>query len=1245
MTGRFRFIIGFGRANAHWKHICRKFTCAFAYPMFNYAVHIFLVISFMLQGAGAAAQLTADSFERYTSKQGLSDNNITCVTQDSLGYLWIATTSGLNRFDGKTFSIFNQGNNIRDLKKLDSGRIGIITRSGFQCLDTRTLERKNYSVPATNTSELRLNRVYDAGLLNNGTLALSTATGFYIMNKSGQVIFRYDHHMAAGPERKVTGRSYGREIFPLHDGNVLLYMFDEGLGVGLYQPAVGKYVHLDMNKPSPWSAFYWPPAGWISRNQIDAESFILVQYFKDSIAYYNHRLKKKTVSPVPFKIYDDLTWESRVFRLTDSTFAINSGVMGFYIFHLNKETGAITFDRRKYLKEYKCNYLFSDRDRRLWVGTSLGLLCQKKGQNFFSSYFLNTDTTLRDARFYTMYRHKGLFYIGHHSLKASLTIVDTATMRVVKKLTLFKKGDLRNEQISIRCYYPDTLWLGTSGGLLWLDTRTYRHGKVDVPPALEGKAFNMGPVMKNGDAWMVSPLEGIAVRYNTHNRSFTYYTPATKPALPFYMVKHLAYDAFGDVWLSGHGLARWNYRTERFDTLITTYQGMNKSEDDILMMSADKRGSLWFHSAENGLQEYIIKEGKFNSYTQANGLASNVISNLSTTEINNRIWFTAANWQIGFIDLRTREFITQSKSNEVPEEPPFSKFIYFDEAANKCYMLTSNHLIAFSPTADTVVHPANPILIEQVTTQDMVMNYPKDSLRLPYSQNTLIIEFTQINFTNTASDQFYYRLDEDQAWIPLRGQRTVYINRLSPGEYTFQIRSVGRNQEEKIKQIMIAIRPPFWETWWFILLAVVLISGCILGIIKWRESVLNKLNEEKIKAQHQQNRELQHRLELEQITNFFTCSVADKNSAEDILWDVARNLIRKLGFTDCMMYLWDNEKNRLVRIAGFGRKAPAGPRGAFTGGAAIQELAEAVARTKEPLIVPDNGKNGRYRIDGKLYESEICVPILYHQELVGVIDSGHHQKDFFTPRHLQIMTTIAALIAAKIKSIENKKDIQQKKLELAVLNQQLTEMEMKALHAQMNPHFIFNCLNSIIGMIMYKRNEEAYKYLNKFAQLIRANLEHSKRPFITLEQNINYLHNYLKMEQLRFSDLEYEMVVDGNLDIAEIMIAPMLIQPLVENAIWHGLQAIEERKRLCITFLANGADLVCEIEDNGVGINKASEQNNATRHLSIGIDNIKKRIELLRQKYDIECSLEFTDKGSKNKGESGTIVTLIWKIV
>src|SRR6202012_2944071 len=129
------------------------------------------------------------------------------------------------------------------------------------------------------------------------------------------------------------------------------------------------------------------------------------------------------------------------------------------------------------------------------------------------------------------------------------------------------------------------------------------------------------------------------------------------------------------------------------------------------------------------------------------------------------------------------------------------------------------------------------------------------------------------------------------------------------------------------------------------------------------------------------------------------------------------------------------------------------------------------------------------------------------------------------------------------------RQIRKRESEREVLNQRLVEMEHMALQAQMNPHFIFNCLSSIQQYIFSQDTLEANKYLTGFARLIRATLNNSSRPFISLAAEIDYLSTYLSLEKLRFKDkMDYAIEVDPRIDPQQFMIPPMMIQPFVENA-------------------------------------------------------------------------------------------------
>src|SRR5690606_26427282 len=157
---------------------------------------------------------------------------------------------------------------------------------------------------------------------------------------------------------------------------------------------------------------------------------------------------------------------------------------------------------------------------------------------------------------------------------------------------------------------------------------------------------------------------------------------------------------------------------------------------------------------------------------------------------------------------------------------------------------------------------------------------------------------------------------------------------------------------------------------------------------------------------------------------------------------------------------------------------------------------------------------------------------------------------------------------------------------------QMLELEQKVLRAQMNPHFTFNALNSIKTYIISQNTEEAVKYLNKFAKLIRGVLYSSDKKVVTLAEELETVESYLSIERLRFKDpIALEVNVD-ELDLKELEIPPLILQPFIENALWHGLAPKTGDKKILIHVYRNGNNTICiDISDNGVG-REASQKNN-----------------------------------------------------
>jgi LytS/YehU family sensor histidine kinase len=350
-----------------------------------------------------------------------------------------------------------------------------------------------------------------------------------------------------------------------------------------------------------------------------------------------------------------------------------------------------------------------------------------------------------------------------------------------------------------------------------------------------------------------------------------------------------------------------------------------------------------------------------------------------------------------------------------------------------------------------------------------------------------------------------------------------------------------------------------------------------------------------------------------------------------------------------MIYLWNNDKTKMVQKAAYGPKGD--PKAISAKQFDVepgQGVVGQVMQTKEPLLIHDTRWDRRYRVDDIIRLSELCVPIIHNDELIGIIDSEHPEENHFKEGDIKILTTIATLVGNKIKQIESEQSLEIKQKEIATINQQLAEAQLSALQTQMNPHFIFNSLNSIKGMILANEQQKASRYLSKFAQMIRITLNQSKEIFTTLYENLEHLENYLQMEKLRFDDsFNFRITVDEQIDKEEILVPTLMIQPLAENAIWHGLMHKEGQKNLLVRFSRFEETISCSIEDNGIGIRRSEELKllNKPTHQSVGLTNLRNRIKILNEKYDTGCTLQLTDLSDINKDKTGTCAVLRFNII
>lgn len=269
------------------------------------------------------------------------------------------------------------------------------------------------------------------------------------------------------------------------------------------------------------------------------------------------------------------------------------------------------------------------------------------------------------------------------------------------------------------------------------------------------------------------------------------------------------------------------------------------------------------------------------------------------------------------------------------------------------------------------------------------------------------------------------------------------------------------------------------------------------------------------------------------------------------------------------------------------------------------------------------------------------ILLITNFDLHGQTDPDYRLQELLEEQEKQIrIVTLGALVPVVLLFAftffffyrrKRESDFRQRELELKYAQ---TEMEMRALRAQVNPHFIFNCLSSIQHFIHHNDTVQAERYLVKFSRLIRQVLENSSHPFISLHDDIELIKLYVSLEAMRLQGgFEFQLDMDPAIDPDHTHVPPMLLQPLVENAVWHGLSNRSDApRRLQIGFRFTGSELFAEVKDNGH--RKPGLDTSLHQAKSFGLALIRERVALLSDMAidDVIHMTELVDDSGQYQG-------------
>lgn len=1178
-------------------------------------------------------------FTTLQKQDGLSSNAVYCSYKDSTGFMWFGTQFGLNRFDGSGFKIYNRENGkmpaladgiVTSVTELGRDRIWVGTTKGLFYSDKQTGSFKQVPFVKKNNTPIPEIAVEKLVKDNSNRLWIVTRHGLFVYREGKAMAASAIYNEAAGLDNVYIG-GHATQYDPIRNGLWL------GILKGLF--------FLDLKN--------------------------------------GHLLNYKN-NPERRQLFDSLSVESIAMDKAGDIWISNTKhLLACYHFTTNRfEDVEYINEDTKWKLANGCTGLFVDSKNRLWISSWLGKVFVKEpGKKQF--------IVLPDASPIPFNLPLGVFFDIYEDDQQNLWIGGAAGVSKLEPAgfleniielpeNIFNPLSSFTELNAIQEAGTDSLWACRDDGLYVVDVKTGRN-KQYIVSASEKKWNRFFDVQKiSGECWCGTG-DGIKILNPRTGqfRPFTFYAKGHE--IKNRSVTWIHQDRKGMIWFAAWADGVYIHdplsrQTKRVADLPEKLSGESATVNSLCILE-DKEGKIWLSNGEKGIRIFNYKDSSFSKPGSSNA-KSTVPDELIVTAIceDGQLNKWLATTTRGILKLDNNGNLTDSITAANGLIVPYISVLLIDESG-RMWAVNSEGLFYINTATKAVVKlhadmgpplhdlmgaafstgnklygsMANKIavidilkveksvlstspLISGISVFEKEIDFSpnKPALDLRYNQNFFSIEFSSPNHRNLSSLQYAYMLKGfDKGWVYCNRRQIASYTNVPNGRYSFLVKCTDENGKwmEKETIVDIYIKPPFWKTAWFIGAVLLLVSAA--GWY-WYKRRLRQ----------------QQKKYIDNTIDYFANSVYGQNSVDEICWDIARNCISQLRFEDCVVYLLDQQKNRMVQKAAYGPKNPKGheiinPIEIEIG----KGIVGTVAATGRPLLVNDTTKDKRYILDDEMRYSELAVPILHDNKVIGVIDSENAAKNFFTQEHLKALNTVAAISANKIAEATAEAQAKENEIKVLEINKMLAESQLMALRAQMNPHFVFNCLNSIQECIVTGKYGEASKYLNKFSKLFRLVLNNSGKKLVTIEEEKEVLELYLELEQMRFEkSFDYRIIIDGELDAEEVLIPSMLVQPYVENALWHGLMHKEGERKLLVEFRrVNNEVFECIIDDNGIGRKRSFElkagQSKAKRHESKGLAISKDRLDVL-QRQGYHATVQLIDKEDGNGNSSGTTIII-----
>ncbi|QHT71704.1 hypothetical protein GXP67_36085 [Rhodocytophaga rosea] len=785
-------------------------------------------------GQNAQVNLPANrdvSFEHLSVKQGLSNNTVLCIRQDQEGFIWMGTRDGLNKYDGYTFTIYKPdpldpkntlGHNwVNNILEDRQGRLWVTTHGGgLHRMDKRSGKLTSYRIDPTKINDRNVCRsIFED---RHGFLWIASHGGLNQLDPNSGKFSLYN-----SPADETLGLfavcedQYGRLWVGGRKG---LYQFDRKTGEFTCfpmkdGPMQGVEAMYQDDKGTLWIA---SPKGHLSK--LDPTS-LTVTFLPEPENFFEGR---------PTALFGDasgIIWLARENK---------NGLVRFNAGNGQWEGSKDNFSQVSNLSKNVVKSFFQDRCGILWIGTDNGINKLIPQPKKFQTIQLNKDlhsSQLPENKIAALCQDQtGTIWVGNEA--GGLHALHSET----KQFASYMADSTNPTQLAsnqVAAIYE------SRSGILWVGAGSYLHKK-------EGRGerfsrFYTGIQIRSiredaeNNLW-IAGYGGIA-SFNQHTRQFTQYKyiPHDSSSLSDDNVVTLFISRSGAIWAATNrrGLNKLDPATGKFTRFQPNYSNPSGhlNDRDIRSLFEDEKGILWIGTNQGGLNRYDPQTGLFTAYTTHDGLPSNHIVAILGDRLGN-LWLST-NQGICRFTPATKVCRNYDATDGLQGEEFGREFL------EVCAKRTTGELLFGGPNGFNIFSPEHiqdnqhkpPVHITNITINDTISTFRRDTLALSYQENSFSFDFVAINFISPEKNQYAYQLEgNDNNWVYSGKRRFAAYTNLDPGEYTFKVKASNNDGVWNTvgTSLKIIIHPPFWRTWWFMTIGALMFGGCIYAGFRYR---------------------------------------------------------------------------------------------------------------------------------------------------------------------------------------------------------------------------------------------------------------------------------------------------------------------------------------------------------------------------------------------------------------------------